>query len=643
MRTIAAIICVLAMMLAQRAVAQQACPTLLVATADDEVNGNTSSPCALIANPGSDGISLREALLAANNATGSGTITITFVPSLAGATIALTAPFAPVTRSQITLTGLTHNGQPNITLDATNASNPGAILFIAASSFTMTGMNIINLPTNAMQIGGFSYNQMGQMVSSPAQICCFHISGNAFSNGTGGNTFGIYVPANDSNETIADVNLANNSFSQLFEGINIQGGGPSVSNSVIEDVVVFGNTFSQMTSSGTSAVEVSAGPTNDTTQRVQIVQNTFTDNFQGFVIDMSGTSSGNMVQDVTVARNVFSGNLGALGVVAGVNSESNNNTVLNTQIVDNLIDLTGYQGNGSATIQVIDSQSGGTNDKVTGVSFVNNTIYNGSSASPPGWGVWVTSSGGVSGVSIENTIFWGNETAPPLNGIASPSQVSHSIIDQSGFSGVNNNINVDPLFVNPPQGNFELQSGSPALHAGTNNGAPAIDIACQQRGAPPSIGAFEFAGPDICPATYSPPLPLNATPASGHGPLAVIFRTSGLSHTKSYIINFGDGTTGPVTQHSCIGLAPLGGGQESGQGGILCAGSASHTYAAAGTYTATLVNVSGGSLGSSVTITVGGARPLAGGGVWWRQVAAPPQPPASGSPVRGAASQQSSP
>ncbi len=91
MRTIATMICLLATMIAQQAVAQQTCPSLVVSNNNDLVNGDTSSPCALIANPGPDGISLREALLAANNATGSGTITITFASALAGQTIVPTS------------------------------------------------------------------------------------------------------------------------------------------------------------------------------------------------------------------------------------------------------------------------------------------------------------------------------------------------------------------------------------------------------------------------------------------------------------------------------------------------------------------------------------------------------------------------
>ncbi len=311
-----------------------------------------------------------------------------------------------------------------------------------------------------------------------------------------------------------------------------------------------------MTSIGTSGVELGDTlGTSNTIRRVNVVQNTFTGNFQGVILDINSTTSSSQIQDSVIARNVFVGNMGAMGLEAGVDTGTTNNVIANTQIVDNLVSLTGYNGQGAATIQIQDNQSG-TNNKVTGVSFVNNTIDNGTSASPSGWGVWVTSSGGVNGVSIENTIFWGNESNPPLKGITSPSQVSYSIIDQSGFSGTNNNINADPLFVNASSGNFELQSGSPALHAGTSVGAPAIDIDCQPRAARPSIGAYEYEGPDICPSTYSAPLPLTATPTAGQVPLAVAFRASGLSPAKSYKVNFGDGSIGPVTREQLLRHAP---------------------------------------------------------------------------------------
>jgi PKD repeat protein len=605
MRSVLTIICLVATMLGAPAVAQQACPILVVATNDDSVNGDTSSPCALIANPGPDGISLREALLAANNATGSGTITVTFASALAGATIALTERFAPITRDQITLTGLTSSGQPAITVDASPSAGAGCTLFVAASQFSMSGLRFTFTPANCgvIQIGGAGYSLSGQLINAPAQISDFQINGNTFSTANPGNSSSaIFITTTfnmTSGATISDAVISNNTFSGQFEAINI---GTAGTGNVIENITVSNNSFSQMTSSGTSAVEVSAEQTNNAVYGVQIVQNTFTNNLQGAVIDINGASSGNSIQNTLIARNVFSGNLQALGAAAGVDSNSANNLIANTQIVDNLIELTGFNGQGSATIQVVDSQSGGTNNKVTGVSFVNNTINNGNSSDPPGWGMWITSSGGVTGVSIWNTIFWGLETSPPLSGIASPGQVSYSIIDQAGFSGVNHNINADPLFVNPSQGDFHLQSGSPARGAGITAGAPALDLDCQPRGSPPSIGAYEFGGPNICPSTYS--APLTATPTSGTPPLVVAFTASGLALPMTYTINFGDGTTGALTQSSCIGLAAIVGGQ----GGIQCSGSASHTYTAAGGYTATLLNALGLTVGT-VAITVSGAAP----------------------------------
>jgi len=72
----------------------------------------------------------------------------------------------------------------------------------------------------------------------------------------------------------------------------------------------------------------------------------------------------------------------------------------------------------------------------------------------------------------------------------------------------------------------------------------------------------------------------------------------------TYTINFGDGTTGALTQGSCIGVTAIVGGQ----GGIQCSGSASHNYSAAGSYSATLLNALGLTVGS-VAITVTGAAP----------------------------------
>jgi hypothetical protein len=94
-----------------------------------------------------------------------------------------------------------------------------------------------------------------------------------------------------------------------------------------------------------------------------------------------------------------------------------------------------------------------------------------------------------------------------------------------------------------------------------------------------------------------------ATPTAGEVPLAVTFEARNLTLPMTYTINFGDATTGGFSRSSCTGSNSVG-----AKGGIECSGSASHTYAAAGGYVATLLNASSTTVGTA-TITVGHTRP----------------------------------
>src|SRR6185312_3449215 len=179
--------------------AQAFAANIVVSNTNDAVNGVTSSPQALKSNPGPDGISLREALLAANNAPGPHTIT--FVPSLAGKTITLGATLPPITRDGITITGRLKNAKPAITING-KAATAGATLFIAASSFTLSNVKFIFCPPHYSTIsiagGQPGFNGVVKKVQH------IRISGNAFTSGGASDGFAIGSPGFRDNLTISD-------------------------------------------------------------------------------------------------------------------------------------------------------------------------------------------------------------------------------------------------------------------------------------------------------------------------------------------------------------------------------------------------------------------------------------------------------
>ena len=134
---------------------------LVVTNATDVENGDTTNPDALVRNPGPDGISLREAIQACNNATGPHSIT--FAPALSGQTIVLAPSRALfVMQDGTSVTGITDsNGAPTLTLDGHNATNDDAFFFVQASNvnvaaFIFTGQTVDALSVRAGKTFGLS-------------------------------------------------------------------------------------------------------------------------------------------------------------------------------------------------------------------------------------------------------------------------------------------------------------------------------------------------------------------------------------------------------------------------------------------------------------------------------------------------------
>ena len=473
---------------------------IVVTNSEDVINGNVSSPSALKANPGPDGISLREAVDAVNN--GLGPLTITFSDALTGATIKLSEGLF-VIHNQVTIIGpRDRDGNPEITIDAKRGG-----FIVRGSDFTLIGLRIINIGGR----GGFSgvfinpsedtYDQPG-----PALITNIRIEGNVFIGGGSNSGSGVRLDHEGaSGAIIRDVTIMGNTFSQFLGDVTTVHLRQAGTGSVIENVVISSNKFSE----STYPIELSASFTNNRTSNTWILRNTFENNFQPVSIGAIGepdrAASGNVFSQTLISQNVFLDNQNPAVIFSvGVNATAVDNVALDTQIVGNLITRSGR----FAVISIAGGRDGARNNRVEGVRIVNNTIADnptlgGAIAIKPNLGGFDNF---ITGVTVVNTIFWGN-FGGDFDGL-SPDKVQYSITSQQGFAGVNGNIPTDPRFVNSVQGDFHLLAVSPAIDAGTSEGAPLRDLEFHERFDDPAtpntgagalgyydIGVYEFQSP----------------------------------------------------------------------------------------------------------------------------------------------------
>jgi hypothetical protein len=498
--------------------APAAAQTLVVTNNNDIVNGCTTSPACLIADNGGDGISLREAVLAVNNVPGP--YTIIFAPALAGQTIVPTSANGCcyiINQDGISIAGfLGANGQPAITIDASNMF----ILFsVTASNFTLSSLNIIGMQATSAGDKTGVYVRAGD-TPGELQVSNTVIQGNVFSTSPG-QTAGIAVVVGAASPTTSGVvfsnaTIANNTFTNITnpggtDAVKVQAIGTDI---IVQNVLISGNTFTNVT----YPIEFIPTYSGNHINNSSVVENTFTGsqqpvNFNIIGFDGQPATTDNVIDDVLIEGNVFTANMGpAISLIAGLTEPGETvnaigNTINNVSVLNNLV--TGNTSSASLQaggVRVFGGLLGSTQNNISGVNIVNNTFaYNSTCAGSTcdaavhvGANLQGSSGNTVSGVSVLNSIFWDN--TEDFIGVTS-NQVQTSIT--ATFAGVNGNISSNPLFVNSTAGNFELQSGSPARHAGTSAGAPSTDLDCQPRGSPPSIGAYEFDGPNICSPMYT--------------------------------------------------------------------------------------------------------------------------------------------
>jgi hypothetical protein len=106
---------------------------------------------------------------------------------------------------------------------------------------------------------------------------------------------------------------------------------------------------------------------------------------------------------------------------------------------------------------------GGTSH-ITNSTFANNAVSNG--------GGWALACLGSTSLAVANTIFYGNTSygAPSqIGGDAAP-VATYSLV-QGGYPGTGN-IDADPLFFDPNNGDYRLGAGSPCIDTGSNAAVP---------------------------------------------------------------------------------------------------------------------------------------------------------------------------
>lgn len=312
--TILAVLLISAWFVPRWALSQETPTEMVVANALDEVNGDTSSVENLQSNPGADGISLREAMVATNN--DPGTYSIEFAADLAGTTIGIrfdSSSGGPLmlTGGGVTIDGdINGDGGPDVTVanavpTETCNAEPDHGFIVSSSGNRLHALSVTGVKTAVVfqwQPGEihqtYSDNEVSDLVAETCQagiafvpplldleqcesaLCVTDIRwlntrilGNTIETGS----VGINVaPTGIDGDLVEGVTISGNTINVASTdlnsfGINVEAGTtPTMEGNRIADVVIADN---RVTGSPDAGIRVDAGGSESIVERVLISGN----------------------------------------------------------------------------------------------------------------------------------------------------------------------------------------------------------------------------------------------------------------------------------------------------------------------------------------------------------------------------------
>ena len=294
---------------------------------------------------------------------------------------------------------------------------------------------------------------------------------------------GAYWAAGGAYCAAATVTLVGNRFtgnSGAYGG-NYRGGGACCQGTVL---VVSNNTFSG-NSIGSDGRNASGGGLACEGTTIAVHGNTFTSNHAG---DNGGGVYCSSSGSTTLSRNVFKDNAadrsGGAIYVDGYT----------VKVLDNLACRNTQAGSGD--------RGGGIWIRATALDMINNTVF-GNTAAGRGGGAAFQVEGVTEVLHVYNNIIWGNTAGGDgadvwLGGTGSRKEfLFNNAHDLSGVWDIaQDNLDLDPQFFDPVNGDYHLRSTSPCVNAGTNGAPelPATDLDGGPRIANGTVdlGCYEF-------------------------------------------------------------------------------------------------------------------------------------------------------